>query len=159
MMNLIKGKSLGVRWDSLITVFVDNLPVRMNQFWLRNIFSWYRNVVDAFIPNKRRKGVNSRFGFIRFETKEEALRAIFRLNGVAFSHSKLLVKLADYGWGSRNSNSSLEEIGSKDSSRYKNLKNWNCAIGYGLESGSPLSPSFNFGLKLAKSSQATLSND
>ncbi|KAK9279516.1 hypothetical protein L1049_013195 [Liquidambar formosana] len=36
-------------------------------------------------------------------------RAIFRLNGVAFSHSKLLVKLADYGWGTRNVNSSLVE--------------------------------------------------
>jgi hypothetical protein len=31
--------------------------------------------------------------------------------------------------------------------------NWSCAIGYGVGSGSPLSPSFNFGLELAKSSQ------
>ncbi|KAI7981182.1 40S ribosomal protein S26 [Camellia lanceoleosa] len=45
------------------------------------------------------------------------------------------------------------DIGSKDGNRYKNLANWSCAIGYGLGSGSPLSPSFNFGLELAKSSQ------
>ncbi|KAK9272657.1 hypothetical protein L1049_003033 [Liquidambar formosana] len=45
------------------------------------------------------------------------------------------------------------QFGSKDGSRYKNLMNWSCAIGYGLGSGSPLSPSFNFGLELAKSSQ------
>ncbi|THG12093.1 hypothetical protein TEA_027185 [Camellia sinensis var. sinensis] len=44
-------------------------------------------------------------------------------------------------------------VGSKDGNRYKNLANWSCAIGYGLGSGSPLSPSFNFGLELAKSSQ------
>lgn len=44
-------------------------------------------------------------------------------------------------------------FGSKGAERYKNLRNWSCAIGYGLGSGSPLSPSFNFGLELAKSSQ------
>ncbi|KAI7735361.1 hypothetical protein M8C21_017535 [Ambrosia artemisiifolia] len=37
--------------------------------------------------------------------------------------------------------------------KYKNLKNWNCAIGYGIGSGSPLSPSFNFGLEFAQNSQ------
>lgn len=44
-------------------------------------------------------------------------------------------------------------IGNKDASRLKNLENWSCAIGYGVGSTSPLSPSFNFGLELAKSSQ------
>ncbi|KAL8199465.1 hypothetical protein R6Q57_013033 [Mikania cordata] len=41
----------------------------------------------------------------------------------------------------------------KDGAKYKNLKNWNCAIGYGVGSGSPLSPSFNFGLEFAQNSQ------
>ncbi|KAL6551492.1 hypothetical protein OROGR_007646 [Orobanche gracilis] len=45
------------------------------------------------------------------------------------------------------------KFGSKEVARYKNLANWSCAIGYGLGSGSPLSPSFNFGLELAKNSQ------
>ncbi|GER29486.1 hypothetical protein STAS_05341 [Striga asiatica] len=45
------------------------------------------------------------------------------------------------------------KFGSKEEARYKNLANWSCAIGYGLGSGSPLSPSFNFGLELAKNSQ------
>ncbi|KAH7845440.1 hypothetical protein Vadar_001995 [Vaccinium darrowii] len=45
------------------------------------------------------------------------------------------------------------QVGSKEKARYKDLANWSCAIGYGLGSGSPLSPSFNFGLELAKSSQ------
>ncbi|KAK2994067.1 hypothetical protein RJ640_024331 [Escallonia rubra] len=44
-------------------------------------------------------------------------------------------------------------IGTTDGARYKNLANWSCAIGYGLGSRSPLSPSFNFGLELAKNSQ------
>ncbi|XP_062151370.1 uncharacterized protein LOC133859841 [Alnus glutinosa] len=45
------------------------------------------------------------------------------------------------------------QYGNKDGAKYKNLMNWSCAIGYGVGSGSPLSPSFNFGLELAKSSQ------
>lgn len=45
------------------------------------------------------------------------------------------------------------QLGSKDVPKYKDLKSWSCAIGYGLGSGSPLSPSFNFGLELAKNSQ------
>ncbi|KAG8366868.1 hypothetical protein BUALT_Bualt16G0012700 [Buddleja alternifolia] len=45
------------------------------------------------------------------------------------------------------------QFGGKDVARYKNLANWSCAVGYGLGSGSPLSPSFNFGLELAKNSQ------
>ncbi|CAB4275209.1 unnamed protein product [Prunus armeniaca] len=45
------------------------------------------------------------------------------------------------------------EYGSKEGKKYRNLKNWSCAIGYGVGSSSPLSPSFNFGLELSKSSQ------
>ncbi|KAF3340031.1 hypothetical protein FCM35_KLT15802 [Carex littledalei] len=33
------------------------------------------------------------------------------------------------------------------------MKNWSCAIGYGVGSTSPLSPSFNFALELARNSQ------
>ncbi|GAB2284208.1 hypothetical protein Dimus_018674 [Dionaea muscipula] len=43
--------------------------------------------------------------------------------------------------------------GTKDDMRWKDLMNWSCAVGYGLGSSSPLSPSFNFGLELARGSQ------
>ncbi|XP_044479078.1 uncharacterized protein LOC123206048 [Mangifera indica] len=45
------------------------------------------------------------------------------------------------------------QYGGKEDVKLKNLTNWSCAVGYGVGSGSPLSPSFNFGLELAKSSQ------
>ncbi|KAH8519182.1 hypothetical protein H0E87_000839 [Populus deltoides] len=45
------------------------------------------------------------------------------------------------------------QYGSKDGAKYKNLMNWSAAVGYGVGSGSPLSPSFNFSLELAKASQ------
>ncbi|KAL2335679.1 hypothetical protein Fmac_016892 [Flemingia macrophylla] len=37
--------------------------------------------------------------------------------------------------------------------KLSNLMNWSCAMGYGVGSGSPLCPSFNFSLELVKSSQ------
>ncbi|XP_011047315.1 PREDICTED: uncharacterized protein LOC105141704 [Populus euphratica] len=45
------------------------------------------------------------------------------------------------------------QYGTKDGAKYKNLMNWSAAVGYGVGSGSPLSPSFNFSLELAKTSQ------
>ncbi|KAK1404443.1 Beta-galactosidase 9 [Heracleum sosnowskyi] len=45
------------------------------------------------------------------------------------------------------------QIGAKDVEKYKDLANWSYAIGYGVGSGSPLSPSFNFCLELAKGSE------
>ncbi|GAB2225897.1 hypothetical protein Droror1_Dr00021668 [Drosera rotundifolia] len=43
--------------------------------------------------------------------------------------------------------------GIKDDTRWKDLRNWSCAVSYGLGSSSPLCPSFNFGLELARGSQ------
>ncbi|KAK4786142.1 hypothetical protein SAY86_002831 [Trapa natans] len=42
--------------------------------------------------------------------------------------------------------------GKVNGAKYKNLMNWSCAIGYGVGSGSPLSPSFNFNMEFAKNS-------
>ncbi|KAL1187735.1 hypothetical protein V5N11_027011 [Cardamine amara subsp. amara] len=42
---------------------------------------------------------------------------------------------------------------SKGTEKFRDLKNWSCAAGYGVGSQSPLSPSFNFGLELKRSSQ------
>ncbi|CAH9123158.1 unnamed protein product [Cuscuta epithymum] len=44
-------------------------------------------------------------------------------------------------------------VGSQGVPKYKDLANWSCAVGYGIGSGSPLSPSFNFGLELSRNSQ------
>ncbi|KAK9286667.1 hypothetical protein L1049_015068 [Liquidambar formosana] len=110
-MSILSGgsKSSKARWENMISVLMDNLPLGMDQVYLKNIFSWYGKVWDSFIPNKKRKGSNSKFGFIRFESIEEARTAIFRLNGVAFRHLKLIVKLANFGWDSLIKNSSTYE--------------------------------------------------
>ncbi|WZZ36355.1 hypothetical protein YC2023_019756 [Brassica napus] len=42
---------------------------------------------------------------------------------------------------------------SKDTEKYRDLRNWSCAASYGLGSRSPLNPSFNVGLELTRNSQ------
>jgi len=46
--------------------------------------------------------------------------------------------------------------GSKDLAKYTDPRNWSCAAGYGVGSQSPLTPSFNIGIELARSSQVIL---
>lgn len=46
--------------------------------------------------------------------------------------------------------------GSEDMAKYTDLRNWSCAAGYGVGSTSPLCPSFNIGIELARSSQVML---
>ncbi|EOA24090.1 hypothetical protein CARUB_v10017321mg [Capsella rubella] len=43
--------------------------------------------------------------------------------------------------------------GSEDMAKYTDPRNWSCAAGYAVGSTSPLSPSFNIGIELARSSQ------
>ncbi|KAL6006973.1 hypothetical protein ACLOJK_032469 [Asimina triloba] len=45
------------------------------------------------------------------------------------------------------------DFASKDHTTYNDVKNWSWAIGYSSGSSSPLSPSYNFGLEFARSSQ------
>lgn len=81
----------------MVTLFIDNIPDDRDQQWLCNIFNKYGVVRDAFIPNKKSKHSGNRFGFVRFASKEEAERAITRLNGIWIGYERLLVKEASFG--------------------------------------------------------------
>ncbi|KAH7847534.1 hypothetical protein Vadar_027263 [Vaccinium darrowii] len=64
------------------SVYVDNLPFEMDEVWLRQIFRSYGDVVDVFIPNKRSSRFNTKFGFVRFSSRAEALDAVQDLHGI-----------------------------------------------------------------------------
>lgn len=49
-------KDKRVKWEDLITVFVDNMPVVTQAKWLMWAFSRFGKVVDAFIPASSRRG-------------------------------------------------------------------------------------------------------
>lgn len=58
--------------------------------WLRHLFNSQGKVIDVYIPAKRSLRYNTKFGFVRFKNKEEALRAIKAFNGVSIRNFIML---------------------------------------------------------------------
>lgn len=79
-----------------ISVYVDNLPFEMDEVWLRQIFKGYGEVMDVYIPKKRSSRFNTKFGFIRFLSMEEAHRAIQDLDGILIRDFNIHVNLAKF---------------------------------------------------------------
>ncbi|KAH7847374.1 hypothetical protein Vadar_025379 [Vaccinium darrowii] len=81
-----------------------SLVLRLHRAWeqmkLRNppteIFSPCGRVVDVFIPSKKSKSFNTKFGFIRFKRREEVLRAINDLNGLLIRGFRMFVQFAKF---------------------------------------------------------------
>ncbi|KAI7994350.1 hypothetical protein LOK49_LG11G01162 [Camellia lanceoleosa] len=83
------------------SIFIDNLPEQMCSWWLRRVFNRCGTIVDAFIPFKRRRFSNSKFGFVRYLKEEEANEAIRSFNGVWWQGHLLLMKRATILSGKR----------------------------------------------------------
>ena len=69
-----KGKSINVKWDNLVMLFVDDLSREMTWDWLYQIFKFEGQVINVYVSHKMRH-TDSHFGFVRFNKKEEAIRA------------------------------------------------------------------------------------
>ncbi|KAL7258469.1 hypothetical protein ACSBR1_004573 [Camellia fascicularis] len=79
------------------SVFVDNILESMDPKGLFVLFSKFRVVKDAFIPNKRRQVTHCRFGFVRFDCSVVADMAIQKANGLWVDNRNLKVKMAEFG--------------------------------------------------------------
>ncbi|KAL4354229.1 hypothetical protein GQ457_06G007350 [Hibiscus cannabinus] len=78
-----------------VTLFVFNLPEKLHWKGMWFLFSYHGDVVDAYIPNKRSKG-GHRFGFVRYASMEDALRAQERLDGFLIYSYRVRVHLARF---------------------------------------------------------------
>ncbi|CAL5423767.1 unnamed protein product [Camellia sinensis] len=85
------------RRAGLFTLFVDNLPESMNPRKLHDLFIKFGVVKDVFIPNKRRKSSNTRFGFVRYDCPIVARVAEQKANGLWMDDKSLAVKFSEYG--------------------------------------------------------------
>lgn len=86
----------GMNVQKWTTVFVDGLHIKMAKEWLHDTFSEYGKVRDVYIASKVRKTNKDGFGFVRYERKEEALKAIDGLNGIMVKGKKMAVSMAKY---------------------------------------------------------------
>ncbi|XP_028085420.1 serine/arginine-rich splicing factor 2-like [Camellia sinensis] len=89
----------------LFTVFVDNIPSTMDAKALYKLFIKFGIVKDTYIPFKRRRVTNSRFGFVRYNCNIAASVAIQKGNVLLVDDSMLEVKMAAYDRNSRSEQS------------------------------------------------------
>ncbi|KAL7215492.1 hypothetical protein ACSBR1_027624 [Camellia fascicularis] len=90
------------RRAALITLFVDNLPESFSFRNLYDLFIKFGVVLDVYIPQKRRKSTNTRFGFVRYNCFVAATVAEQKANGLWVDNKSLSVKIAEYGKGIEN---------------------------------------------------------
>ncbi|KAL7170394.1 hypothetical protein ACSBR2_035293 [Camellia fascicularis] len=91
----VNGSKYGDR-TRMITVFVDNLPEYIDPKGLFTLFNKFGVVNDVFIPNKRRKMLNTRFGFMRYNCTLAATVAIQKANELWVDDRALKVKEAEF---------------------------------------------------------------
>jgi len=77
-----------------ISVFVSNLPAKLDKFGLRGIFGMAGRVKDSYIPVGRTVGSRSRYGFVRFGNRFAAARSIQLFNNKIIRGSKISVSIA-----------------------------------------------------------------
>ncbi|KAK8570926.1 hypothetical protein V6N13_103323 [Hibiscus sabdariffa] len=102
-----------------ITLFVDNILQKMHWKGLWFAFARHGNVIDAFIARKLSRG-GSRFGFIRFDKRSDALRAIERLNDFTLFGNKISVSFARHNnrtWLGKQVKQGKSNFGEKDPQR------------------------------------------
>ncbi|MED6179443.1 hypothetical protein PIB30_001207 [Stylosanthes scabra] len=78
-----EGSDLQRRWNerNTFSIFADNLPADASLGWLWKVFSSVGEVVDVYLSRKRRTNNPLRFAFIRYKSRNEALRAIEQYDG------------------------------------------------------------------------------
>jgi RNA recognition motif-containing protein len=67
--------------QTVIKLYVGNLPMEMTEAELKDLFSEAGNVASAKIITDRQTGQPRGFGFVEMETKLEGQKAISMLNG------------------------------------------------------------------------------
>ena len=75
-------------------MYVNNLPINLDKYGLKGIFSKAGRVVDSYIPVGRTRGNSPRFGFVKFGSRYAAARSIQMLNNKTIRGKKISVCMA-----------------------------------------------------------------
>ncbi|CAO2813892.1 unnamed protein product [Amaranthus hypochondriacus] len=90
---------LGFHSRKVVSLFVDGISRKVSLQDLRRIFEQEGSVMDVYISGKKRKKEKDSFGFVRYNSTKEALKAIEKLDGFVIHGSKLKVSMAKYQKG------------------------------------------------------------
>jgi len=75
-------------------LFVGNLPYKVRSAELTQMFAQFGTVVEAIVIEERQTGRSKGFGFVTFETEEEAQAAVNAMNGHEVEGRALVVNVA-----------------------------------------------------------------
>ena len=75
-------------------LYIGNLPWEIDNEKLKEFFGQAGKVVSANVILDRETGRSRGFGFVEFETEEEAKEAIHKLDGIAFNQRNIVVSEA-----------------------------------------------------------------
>jgi RNA recognition motif-containing protein len=75
-------------------LFVGSLSWNTTTEKLRAVFSEFGTVTDAVIVTDRGSGESRGFGFVTFESRRDATRAVAQLNGAEIDDREIVVKVA-----------------------------------------------------------------
>ncbi|KAI8553504.1 hypothetical protein RHMOL_Rhmol05G0021000 [Rhododendron molle] len=85
----------------------------MDVNWLKQIFSGAGKILEIYIPWKRSFQLNQRFGFVRYGSKEEGLKAIKMWNIAQIQRHRLLVKVASFNnsrWNKQGQDAGVKKV-------------------------------------------------
>ena len=77
-----------------VNLYVGNLPYRVDEDSLRQLFTPYGNVETAKVIKDRQTGKSKGFGFVEMTTQAEADAAIHALNETAMDGRNIKVSIA-----------------------------------------------------------------
>ncbi|XP_020552059.1 serine/arginine-rich splicing factor SC35-like isoform X1 [Sesamum indicum] len=83
--------------DTTYSLLVLNVNFRTTADDLFPLFEKYGKVIDVFIPRDRRTGESRGFAFVRFMYKDEAQKAVDKLDGRVVDGREIAVQFAKYG--------------------------------------------------------------
>ena len=75
-------------------VYVGNLSWEIDSDALKGFFSEAGNIVSCIVILDRETGRSRGFGFVEFETEDEAKEAVRKFNGVALNKRNIVVSIA-----------------------------------------------------------------
>ena len=79
-----------------VSVYVSNLPTKLDKFGLKGIFHKAGRVMDSYIPVGRKEGSRLRYGFVIFGNRHEAARSIQLFNNKIIRGCKISVSMAKF---------------------------------------------------------------
>lgn len=71
-----------------------NLPFDIKETHLQKDFKKYGTILNVHIPLKNETNLNRGFGFIEYETRELALKAVKEMNGKLYKGRKVEVQFS-----------------------------------------------------------------